>query len=269
MDATKKLIRGLKDVSSIFQEELPETSFVRQTPELQVLGVSSPQCDNDALFLNTYFASKIASPNKPCSLISLLSRSSRADGLDKKGFEPLGDYLKRHCIYWDELQSNLDTFQNSGINKPVKSRDIFLDFEYQQLLYSEQIVRLLDKWIILLRPTGESLAEGYKLMKAGVAINPQVEFFVALEGDAENLHGSVVYEYFSDFVFQHLNFNLTWLGWLDLSCTDRNISSTLHTDLLLYQAWNARPCLEKFALAEWIESVENESQKKSLEGVSS
>ena len=50
MDATKKLIRGLKDVSSIFQEELPETSFVRQTPELQVLGVSSPQCDNDALF---------------------------------------------------------------------------------------------------------------------------------------------------------------------------------------------------------------------------
>jgi hypothetical protein len=260
MDDPKKLVRGLKDISSLFAA-VPGETPVRRSPEVQVLGVSSPDCDGDSLLLNTFFASQIASPAKACSLLSVLPRFSKDSPEAGHGAsEPFGDHLRRYCLYWDELRDLAGAsslLQAGGI---LQSRDIFLDFEYRHLLHFERALCLLDKWVLLLKPTSESLTEGYKMMKVGLALNPQLEFYIALAGQAEGAKGEMIFDQFSDFAFRHLDVYLGWLGWMDLADPARHFSAALHTEPLRYQPWNTRPSLQKFMLAGWIESLERKMQ---------
>jgi len=260
MDDPKKLVRGLKDVSSLFNgasREIP----ARRSPEVQVLGVSSPDCDGDSLLLNTFFASQVASPDKACSLLSVLPRCAKFSSEPENGMpESLGDHLKRYCLYWDELRDLVSGSFSPRSGGVLQSRDIFLDFEYRHLLHFEKAVALLDKWVLLLKPTAESLTEGYKMMKVGLVLNPQLEFYITLSGKAEEAKGTMVFDRFSDFALRHLAVQLGWLGWMDLEDPARHFSAALHTESLKYQRWNAKPSLPKFMLAGWIDSLEKKSQ---------
>lgn len=257
LSESKRLVRGLKDISPLFVSSLEEKIEPRRAPEIQVLGVSSPGGDGDSLFLNSFFATQMAAGEKKCSLVSLLSRQARiSQQAAFQDSEPFGDHLQRHCIYWDELRDLVSHPPQPREGVSLKDRDIFLDFEYRHVLQFEQVLCLLDKWILLLKPTAESLTEGYKMMKAGISLNPQISFFITLEGPAEAQKGELIFERFSDFVHKYLHTNLGWLGWVDLSDPERHFSAALHTDLLLYQSWAARPYLGKFALAQWIDSLE-------------
>lgn len=269
MDDPKKLVRGLKDISSLFcavSGELP----VRRSPEVQVLGVSSPDCEGDSLLLNTFFASQVASPDKACSLLSVLSRKAKVSLGPGNGFpESFGDHLERYTLYWDELRDLVNSPFLPRSEGVLRSRDIFLDFEYHHLLQFEKVISLLDKWVLLLKPTAESLIEGYKMMKVGLALNPQLEFYITLSGKAEEAKGAVVFDRFSSFVSTHLDARLGWLGWMDLEDPSRHFSAALHAEPLKYQSWNVRPSLQKFMLAGWIESLERKAQACALAEVSS
>jgi hypothetical protein len=268
MEDPKKLVRGLKDISPLFStvsEEVP----AQRSPEVQVLGVSSPDCDGDSLLLNTFFASQIASREKACSLISVLSRCAKVSSGPGKGMpESFGDHLKRYCLYWDELRALMNGPSSPRGEGVLQSRDIFLDFEYRHLLHFEKAVSLLDKWVLLLKPTAESLTEGYKMMKVGLALNPQLEFYITLSGKVEEAKGVMAFDRFSDFVARNLETHLGWLGWVDLADPTRHFSAALHTEPLKYQQWNARPSLQKFMLAGWIDSVESKTQASAFAGVS-
>ena len=264
----KKLVRGLKDISPLFGAVSGEVP-VRRSPEVQVLGVSSPDCDGDSLLLNTFFASQIVSPDKPCSLLSVLSRYAKVSSGPGNGMpESFGDHLERYCLYWDELRDLISGPFSPQVEGVLQSRDIFLDFEYRHLLHFEKAVSLLDKWVLLLKPTAESLTEGYKMMKVGLALNPQLEFYITLSGKAEEAKGAVVFDRFSDFAFKHLDAHLGWLGWMDLADPARHFSAALHTEPLKYQHWNAKPSLQKFMLAGWIESLERKAQAGAFAEVS-
>jgi hypothetical protein len=260
MDDSKKLIRGLRDISPLFcggSQEIP----AHRSPEIQTLAVSSPGHDGDSLLLNTFFASRIASQDKACSLLSILSRSTQTPSKSGSDMpEPFGNHLERYRLYWDEFRDLVSTPPSHRMDGVLQSQDIFLDFEYRHLLHFERTVGLLDKWVLLLRPDPESLTEGYKMMKVGLALNPQLEFYITLSGRAEGAKGEMIFERFSDFAFKHLDVHLGWLGWLDLADPDRHFSAALHTELLRYQHWNARPSLQKFMLAEWIETLSKKAQ---------
>jgi hypothetical protein len=260
MEDPKKLVRGLKDISPLFSAAAAEVP-VRRSSEVQVLGVSSPDCEGDSLFLNTFFASQIASQEKACTILSILSRCGKVSPeTGSRVPESFGDRLERYCLYWDELRDLMTAPSSPRSGGALQSRDIFLDFEYRHLLHFERIVCLLDKWVILLKPAPESLTEGYKMMKAGLALNPQLEFYIALAGKAEGSQGEMIFERFSDFVLTHLNVPLEWLGWMDLADPAHHFSASLHTGLLRYQSWNAKPNLQKFMLAGWIESLEKKKR---------
>ena len=260
MENPKKLVRGLKDISPLFSvasEEVP----VQRSPEVQVLGVSSPDCDGDSLLLNTFFATQIASPDKACSLLSVLSRQTKVPSSPGKGMpESFGNHLDRYCLYWDELRDLINGPLLPRTEGVLHSRDIFLDFEYRHLLHFEKAVTLLDKRVLLLKPTAESLTEGYKMMKVGLALNPRLEFYITLSGKVEEAKGVMAFDRFSDFVSQHLEAPLGWLGWVDLADPTRHFSAALHTEPLKYQPWNARPNLQKFILAGWIDALERKTQ---------
>ncbi len=265
MSDSKKLVRGLKDISPLFgaAAEVPQGP---RAPEVQIVGVSSPDADGDSLLLNTFFASQIASPDKACNILSVLSRHAKALlGTVNGRSESFGAHLERCCLYWDELRELVNRPAGSRTEGVLQSRDIFLDFEYRQLLHYEKILALLDKWVLVVKPSAESLTEAYKMMKVGLAINPQLECYMTLSGQANEAQGLMVFERFSDFVLRHLDVELGWLGWMDLADPARYFSSALHTELLKYQSWNVRPNLQKFMLAEWIESLEKKSRKVFVE----
>jgi hypothetical protein len=260
MNDPKKLVRGLKDISPLFSvasEEAP----ARRPLEVQVLGVSSPDYDSDSLLLNTFFASQMASSEKSCSLVSVLSRQAKDfSGAGRVMPEPFGEHLQRYCLYWDELRDLISGNASHPAEGVLQSRDIFLDFEYRHLLHFEKAVCLLDKWVLLLKPDAEPLAEGYKMMKVGLALNPQIEFYVALAGKPEVSKGEMIFERFSDFAAKNLDVQLGWLGWMDLADPAGHFSEALHTEPLRFQNWNAKPSLPKFVLAGWIESLEKQKQ---------
>ena len=261
MHDPKKLVRGLRDISPLFGG-LPRDEVCEGRPsEVQVIGVSSPDHDNDSLLLNTFFASQVASQNRPCTLLSVLSRQGKVPhGVRDSAPESFGNHLQRHCLYWDELRDLMAAPAAHCSGKALQSRDIFLDFECGNLIHFERILCLLDKWVLLLKPTAESLTEGYKMMKAGLELNPRLSFYVTLSGKPEISRGERVFEKFSDFALQNLDVHLEWLGWIDLADPERHFSSSLHTELLCYQPWDAKPDLQKFMLAEWIESREKQAR---------
>lgn len=255
MDDSKKLVRGLKDISPLFSAGAAELP-VRRSPEVQVVAVSTPDCEGDSLLLNAFFASQIASSGRACSLLSVLSRANRSfSGSEGCARESLGDNLERYCLYWDELRDLASGPSTPRVSGMLQGRDIFLDFEYRHLFHFERAVSLLDKWVLVLKPTVDSLTEGYKMMKVGLAINPQLEFYIALSGKAEESTGSIIFDRFSDFALRHLEVPLGWLGWMDLADPARHFSADLNTEILKYQSWNPKPSLQKFVLAGWIESL--------------
>ena len=179
--------------------------------------------------------------------------------------ESFGKHLQRYGLYWDELRDLLHGSSLRRADGVLQNRDVFLDFEYRHLLHCEQAVSLLDKWVLLLKPEAESLTEGYKMMKAGLSIHPELEFCIALSGKADEAKGELIFERFSGFAEKNLNLSLGWLGWINLEDPDRHFCSALQVDLLRYQPWNPRPSLAKALLAGWIEAAEKR-KKASGEG---
>lgn len=264
VEEPKKLVRGLKDISPLFGGTPEAEVGTARAPEVQILAVSGPDHDGDSLFLNAFFASQIVSQEKECSLVSVLSRCAEGEAAVCGMPEAYGESIRRYCLYWDELRDLIGTPCSRKADGVLKSRDIFLDFEYRHLLHCERVMTLVDKWVLLLKPTAESLTEGYKMLKTGAVLHPQLECFVALEGRAEESKGEMIFEKFSDLVGRHLNIRLGWLGWMDLEDPSRHFSSALYTDALHYQAWNARPCLERSRLAGWIESSKKRASGHAL-----
>ena len=253
MESSKKLTRGLEDVSPLFGPTIQPPAH--RPAEIQILSVSSPRDEGDSLLLNTYFASRVASSQKPCSLISLLSRAANLCPWRSniKKTEPFGQHIKRHSLFWDELKDVLEAGKQYRIRE---DRHIFLDFEYFHLLYFPKLLSLLDKWVLLLKPTPESLTEGYKMIKAGLSLNPFMECFVLLESKVNPPSDSSIFEKFAALVSKHLNFNVSWLGWLDLSDPDHAFSAELNVDQLQFQPSQTKVTLEKMILAGWIEANE-------------
>jgi len=260
----KKLIRGLKDVSALF--ESPQQPVVRKLSDIQILGVSSPDEDDDSLLLNTYFASRMASESKPCSLVSLLSRSAAScswrGGMQK--IEPFGRNIKRHTFFWDEFREVVE----AGTGQPwvsCVSRSIFMDFQYQHLVHYPRLPEILDKWILFLKPSAESLTGGYKMIKAGLALNPHLECFVLFQTKVDPPADSTIFEKFAALASKYLKIHLGWLGWLNLSNRDRFFEAELNVDQLHFCPAQTRSSPEQLALAHWIARAEGTGEFSSSE----
>ncbi|MBU9888568.1 MAG: hypothetical protein KTQ49_01705 [Candidatus Omnitrophica bacterium] len=265
-DETKKLTRGLKDISPLFVVA-PEEPRRYHPPGIQVLAASSLEGDGDGLFLNSFFAHQIASSERACSLVSVLPRHARiSQEVRGRGSEPFGAHLNRYGLYWDELRNIATGSSVPSEGKILKDRDIFLDFECRQLILMDEILCLLDKWVLVLKPDGESLTEGYKTIKAGMAMNPRLRFFITLAGPVDVPKGEWIVTKFSELIFNHLGTSIGWLGWIDLSDPEKHFSVALHAGPLHYEDWSDRPDLGKFGLACWLESLERRQLAGSAAG---
>lgn len=261
MNEERKLKRRLKDISPLFsrEKEEGEKGILVESSEssIQILSVFSPGLSGDSLFLNTYLASQLASLEKPCTILSIHSRyieRSRESGNTNlhgpTAQESLGVHLKRYTLSWDEFEQ---VWQRPLAPRPVSPRMtqiLFLDFEQSQAPCFEKVVPILDKWILYMQPTLESMGEAYKMMKAAVSLNVHLEYFLLFAGKPTDARGDCLYEQFSEMAARRLGVSLNWLGSLHLPRGSQTILAELALDRLMMKSSDFSDSCEKISLAE-------------------
>jgi hypothetical protein len=256
MNDSKKLKRGLKDISPLFNEmehppaqNISAPSFETATA-LQCLSVFSPHPE-ESLMLNSYFASKLSMTGSDCAIITL--NDLRLTQLRKPlRTEAPVSHIKRLSLSWDQFEKVCYGPLPRRDSSFAKSRVLFMDFNLYATPYFEKLIPILDKWIFVVEPNAESLTESYKIIKASLSLNRHLEYFVLYRGMAQDSRSSQLFERFSDLISRKLGVHLGWLGSLELS-KGSPISSELALDQLFLKSGEGTDSLEKRALAAFVQ----------------
>ena len=253
----RKLRRGLKDVSPLFEEGqgLPGPAAVRLEcgpKSLEMVSAFSPDHPKESLKLNAHFALKLAVADQTASIISVRSNPNAAF----HGGVPLPSQarLKYLTLPWAQFETMLAgpvAWHQVGDFPP---QIFFLDFDYSQLALMEKMIPVLDRWILLTRGTTESLCETYKMMKAARLFHSHLEYYLVLDGDFSHEKGSYLFERFAQLVAKNLGIHLIWLGALATAVNGGSQVPLVLDHLFLKPAENT--CTPaKLALAHFLRSL--------------
>lgn len=194
-DDTRKLKRGLKDISPLFERGTAVPSpFILEPAEeksgLRLVSLFSPDRDAKPLVLSQYLVSQLTAQNHAASVISLRQKDDAWDSF-RELCEPSGDRLR----------------PASEI-----SHTLFLDFDPSNPEQFRKIVSILDQCILLVRPEMENLSECYRMMKASVALNPHLEYFLLFDSVSTDAQASLLFEKYGELACRRLGLHLSWLG---------------------------------------------------------
>ena len=258
MEPPQKLKRGLKDISPLFGK--PEF-LVEDRPNLpdgktQCLSVYSANLPGDSLLLSTFLASKLAQPVMPCFILTLQTDPHEGGQASRSSFlsqgESYGDYLKRLTLVWEEF----DQMCHSGnLKGPVpegrreSTETLFLEFDHSDLHLFRKLVPLLDKYVLMIQPSLESMTECYRMVKSLLCFNPDLEFYLLFEGSSSDPRGEILFERFSSMVSRRFGTSTSWFGNLDWLRADQPLHFNLNFQLLLSTA-APRYSLEKRRVGE-------------------
>jgi hypothetical protein len=243
--AERRLKRGLKDLSPIFQPAEPLTDRTVGNP-VQSLSFFCPSYPADSLFLNSFLASQLASPERPCTVISVRSRHTRR-AEEGRTAERLGDHLTRIDLGWDEFIRACERREMPDGGSEQKT--LLLDIDYGEIPCYEKVIPILDKWLLLVQPTAESLSEAYRMIKGTRVLNQRIEYFLVFEGQSSDGLGETIFENMSRLLSERLKINLVWLGYLHPPRCSGHFSADLRLEYLFYRPLLPVDSPEKYALA--------------------
>lgn len=251
MDDGKRLKRGLKDISPLFGPEAAvpapaRVSAPKTAQPVQSLGVFCPQNAKQTLYLSSKFAFRIKAFGGECVLLSIGGTKSQAPEKPLSLESPTGVHLKRFHLTLDQLEDAC-RFQSHAVEN-FGSSVFFFNFDYSNPIQFKKVMPMLDKWIIFLTPELESLTEAFKFIKASLALNHTLEYFVVCEGPKNSSKSSVLYERFSEIVSRRIGVSVNWLGEYDSASPETFAGISLES----LQLTPALDSLEKRALAGWV-----------------
>ena len=116
----------------------------------------------------------------------------------------------------------------------------------------QKMIHSLDRCIILLRPTLESLTEGYKIIKSTHALNREIEYFILFEGVHSDARRSFLFERLSGIVSKYLALQINWLGYLQLADGLTGLESNLDLNHLFLKPVRKMASFEKMMLAKFM-----------------
>ena len=257
----RRLRRGLEAVSPLFRTAgaakpapMAKPVHLNQSRILSVLNAETPA---DSHFLNALLASQISKFDIACTILTL------ADGpaYGKPSGSFLGELqqswmkrpalaarLKRRQVTWDEFAKACQASGDAENKWPAEPRALFLDMDFMAAPDLALLAGLLDKLILLLRPSFESLAETYKMIKWTHALNRETEFFLVFEGSAGDERGSLLFEKLSQMTSRYLGVQLLWLGYLDFAKGVHSLKHDLAVEHLFLNPIRHTGRPEKWAL---------------------
>lgn len=261
MKETKRLKRGLKDISALFQE----TSQTRESSAVvDIVDKASVTCVNlyspergDSNLFSAFLGSQLAKASSPCTIVNLEGYSVRSSS-EKKSEHILDTYSPHHRRIhcgWEQIES---LWHKQGFEEPEPGlcghEIILFDFDYLQVVHFERMITLLDKWIGVIRPSMEALTETYKVMKSLKAFNPYLEFFVILEGDVQDPKLGRLFEKFSEMAASRLGITLQCLGGVQWSRRKGLVPQPLELSRIFENHNRYEESIEKRRLVQFIKN---------------
>lgn len=207
---SKKLKRGLKDISPLFEDRSKpvnrlESSFETFKPVSRPQSISfwSAESSQGRTLLNSKMAARVQSKGCESLLISLKSEIMPAANLEL----PPGQ--KHYSLSLDQFEiiCRSDLKPVEGFENAV----LFFDFDYSNPVHFEKVIPMLDKWILLVGPELESLTEVFRFLKASMPLHKNLEYYFMAQTKDEKIAESL-YEKFSDMVSRRLGIAMNWLG---------------------------------------------------------
>ncbi len=228
----KKLVRGLEDISPLFQSlpkpahDGPEQAFPSVSFDVQFLSVCVPNHDGDAFLANAFLASQLiqGAANLHASLVSIMpgmNAVSKPRG-HFHALELLDSKISRlslsHQELWTFTKGKKPKAQKTFVAPPSLANFlVFLEFEPSQFRSLSQIALLLDRMILFLQPSIESLREGYRIIKTFWSLNREIEFFLLFrDREVCGAQEGFLFERFSLITSRFLGISPGWLGNLTL-----------------------------------------------------
>ena len=237
----RRLKRGLKDISPLFDDEAPSAKSPEIKPfgGVQSLSVICPGNESQNSYLTSRMASKMHLLGIDCAVISI--------GDEKKAAVPGGleeSRAKRFVMSLAQFESVCG--QGAKPSEKLGSSTFFFDFNYSNPIEYKKIIPVLDKWVLFLQPQLESLSEAFKFIKASLALNRNLEYFAAYDGPDHSQKSGILYERFADIVSRRLGVGVSWFGCCDGKTPGASLNGLSFETLQINPALDS---LEKRALA--------------------
>ena len=255
MEDPRKLKRGLKDVSHLFespglaQPACSPPDISSSNSGIQCWSLFSPDAPEESGLLNAYLASQLDSRVRSVSLVSFVSPDGASASAAPKPGSFHSNPMKRLSLPWAQFETLRGQVSRRSF-KHSATQVLLLDCDYRRMPYFEKMMPMLDKWILLLQPTLESLTESYKRIKVSQVLNNRLEYFLlssCLPGDEKS---GLLFEQFSALVARRLGVHLIWLGNLCFSKGTEPVGQMDFEHLFLRPMENS-DSMEKMALAEF------------------
>lgn len=265
----KKLKRGLKDISPIFHDKkseektracsspttyhskpkAPENYSVKPALEAQkiealkkfdpvdstCLSVFCPSCPGDSLFIETYLASEFMGMPNPRVIYSLHPEAEDHSKVIHKGNYSSGQEGLHHLsLPAEDFLKMLEKPENNIFDQkePGTEPIVFLDFEPARMRSCRNLFHLVDKWILHMQSSLESMVDCYKLVKAVLPVNPHAEFYLLFDGASDDVQAIKLYEKFSELLSKHFGIQIIWFGCFQVSEKKTRMTSGLAVDQL-------------------------------------
>ena len=222
IEDSRKLKRGLKDISPLFsdaQENEQEDILIQNSgvPNIQCLSILSREPGEGLGRLSRYLGAHLATENCPFFVIRIVPSLQKMIGKND-GQDPLtvpaasSGVFQEYHLTWEQYQAAFKKGLQISKEGFFQNLTVFLDFPYAHRDYVENILPLLDKWILLMEPTLRSMAETYRMIKTSLLLNRTLEYFVLIQSPSKGGNESFLFEQFSESVTRRLGVHLNWLG---------------------------------------------------------
>lgn len=245
---SKKLVRGLKDISNLFHDSqplMPETTPA--VSRLQVLSVLCPDAPSLSLILNTRIASHFAQSINPLPLISI-EDGKFVNAPHNHSHDPNEKRLK-HLVMSLEAFTDLCLKDSDKETFGYRTPYLFLSFDQTRDLSADKLYPVIDKLIIYVRPLLRSITESYKLIKQSFSRNKNIDFFLLFDGAQDDPRGKIIFEKISSMASHHLSTHMYWLGNLKFMKTiEGDPADNLAWDYLMFDQKREIVCPEKMGL---------------------
>ncbi len=262
----RRLKRGLRDLSPLFgkpapapvEVPLPTTALPPEPSHpslgLQCLSVYGADAEMDSPFLNQYLASRFSALGLSSVVVSLGASEFFRDEPPIR-FRPHSLSfvdLKQVRLSWRQFEK-LWTRESPPSNPQGDESMLLVDLDYSRTPYFEKIIPLLDKWIVLVKPTLASVSDAYKMIKATFSLNSHLEYFLVTGADPESGSGEILFERLSEMISRRLGADCVWLGHLRYE-KGQILAESLALEHLLMPQGSGRDLPEKRAFFELLQA---------------
>lgn len=248
MPDERKLKRGLKDISPLFEGPADETISGRPWPlrglSRRVISLfCSGQDPNSSQLFNRQLAAHLSQQGRPSTIVTVRSpysgiKSNLCRPIEAAVIHPPVRHLQ---IDWDFLEALIAAPLKENVFDPSDSLSVILDFHEETLPKPEKIISLIDQWVFCVEPEMEGLSEAFRMIKASRAVSSRIEYFLIFKGNISFQKGSFLFEGFSQMLARHLGVGVVWLGCL----SDQNLIKTAMELLAFDQDSDASRIWEK------------------------